>query len=147
MYTYTLQEALFICYKQSPDNARSVVFSQRANSPRLIEYNTLNECGIINNLIDHADGQEEPDSLRADKIYGEISKFKIMKFKKEIRSRISGYRYIFKQLTKRSSSQKLISYLMVPKNKSIEIVSLSDESDFVLIHYKKMSALDYDEQQ
>ncbi|GFU57569.1 hypothetical protein TNCV_3637291 [Trichonephila clavipes] len=56
--TYTLQDALFIRYKQSPDNTRSVVFSQRANSPRLIEDETLNDCGIINNLIDYVDGHK-----------------------------------------------------------------------------------------
>ncbi|GFT07690.1 kelch-like protein 10 [Trichonephila clavipes] len=41
-------------------------FSQRSNSPRLIEDETLNGCGIINNLIDYVDGQKGPDSLRAD---------------------------------------------------------------------------------
>ncbi|GFX14178.1 uncharacterized protein TNCV_1766721 [Trichonephila clavipes] len=70
MYIYTVQDALFICYKQSPDNARSVASSQRANSPRLIEDETLNDSGIISNLIDDVDGQEEPDSLRANEILG-----------------------------------------------------------------------------
>ncbi|PRD23848.1 UNVERIFIED_CONTAM: hypothetical protein NCL1_45296 [Trichonephila clavipes] len=46
MCIYTLQDALFICYKQSPDNARSVAFSQRANSPRLIEDKTLNDYAL-----------------------------------------------------------------------------------------------------
>ncbi|GFV50029.1 hypothetical protein TNCV_2354141 [Trichonephila clavipes] len=64
-----------------------------------------------------------------------------MKFQKELRSSISGYRDIYKQLTNQPSSQKLITYFMVTKSKSIEIVSSSDESDFELIHHKKMSAL------
>ncbi|GFX74625.1 uncharacterized protein TNCV_1158411 [Trichonephila clavipes] len=58
---------MFICYKQSPDNAYSVAFSQRSSSPRLIEDETFNDIDIINNLIDYEDGKEEPDSLRADK--------------------------------------------------------------------------------
>ncbi|GFS72753.1 uncharacterized protein TNCV_1421351 [Trichonephila clavipes] len=62
-----LQDALFICYKQSPDNAHSVAFSQRSSSPRLIEVETFNDSEIINNLIDYEDRQEEPDSLRVDK--------------------------------------------------------------------------------
>ncbi|GFV91744.1 uncharacterized protein TNCV_4763091 [Trichonephila clavipes] len=63
----TLQDALFICYKHSPDNAHSVVFSQRSNSPRFIEDETFNDSDIINNLMDYEDGREEQDSLRADK--------------------------------------------------------------------------------
>ncbi|GFW95821.1 uncharacterized protein TNCV_5023561 [Trichonephila clavipes] len=56
-----LQETLFICYKQSPDNnAHSVAFSQRSSSRRLIEDQTFNGYDIINNLIDYDDGQEEP---------------------------------------------------------------------------------------
>ncbi|GFW81070.1 hypothetical protein TNCV_4804381 [Trichonephila clavipes] len=43
------------------------------------------------------------------------------------------------------SSQKLITYFMVPKNKSIEIEYSSDGSDFELIHHRKMRDLDYDE--
>ncbi|GFY29844.1 actin [Trichonephila clavipes] len=43
------------------------------------------------------------------------------------------------------SSQKPITYFMVPKDKSIETVSSSDESDFELIHHRKMPALDYNE--
>ncbi|GFV65101.1 uncharacterized protein TNCV_2304081 [Trichonephila clavipes] len=67
IFQNTLQDALFICYKQSPDNAHSVAFSQRSSSTRLIEDETFNDSDIINNLIDYKDGQEEPDSLRADK--------------------------------------------------------------------------------
>ncbi|GFY19588.1 transposable element Tcb2 transposase [Trichonephila clavipes] len=63
----TLQDALLICYKQSPDNAHSVAFSQRSSSPRLIEEEPFNDGDIINNLIDYEDGQEEPDSLRPNK--------------------------------------------------------------------------------
>ncbi|GFS75325.1 uncharacterized protein TNCV_719861 [Trichonephila clavipes] len=63
----TLQEALFICYKQSPDNVHSVAFSQRSSSPLLIEDETFNDSDIINNLMDYEDRQEEPDSLRVDK--------------------------------------------------------------------------------
>ncbi|GFY14809.1 uncharacterized protein TNCV_648521 [Trichonephila clavipes] len=51
---------------QSPDNAHSVAFSQRFCSPHLIKDGTFNDNGVINNLIDYEDGQEEPDSLRTD---------------------------------------------------------------------------------
>ncbi|GFX42338.1 uncharacterized protein TNCV_110581 [Trichonephila clavipes] len=60
------QDALFICHKQSPDNAHSVAFYQRSNSPRLIEDETFNDSDIMNNLIGYEDGPEEPDSLRAE---------------------------------------------------------------------------------
>ncbi|GFU62185.1 hypothetical protein TNCV_2474161 [Trichonephila clavipes] len=63
---------------------------------------------------------------------------------KELRSCISGYRDIYKQLMRQSSSQKLNIDFMVPKNKSMENVSSSDESDFELTHHRKMRALDYD---
>ncbi|GFX20896.1 uncharacterized protein TNCV_79511 [Trichonephila clavipes] len=63
----TLQDAVCICYKQSPDNAHSVAFSQRSSSSRLIEDETFNDSDIFNNFIDYEDGQEKPDSLRADK--------------------------------------------------------------------------------
>ncbi|GFY12965.1 hypothetical protein TNCV_665311 [Trichonephila clavipes] len=55
----TLQDALFICYKQSLDNAHSVAFSQRSSSPRWIEDENFNDSDIINNLIDYEDGQED----------------------------------------------------------------------------------------
>ncbi|GFU82930.1 transposable element Tcb1 transposase [Trichonephila clavipes] len=42
----TLQDALFICYKQSPENVHSVAFSQRSSSLRLIEDETLNDRGV-----------------------------------------------------------------------------------------------------
>ncbi|GFT71291.1 uncharacterized protein TNCV_3002681 [Trichonephila clavipes] len=45
----------------------SVAFSQRSSSSRLIEDETFNDSDIINNLMDYEGGQEEPDSLRADK--------------------------------------------------------------------------------
>ncbi|GFV28755.1 uncharacterized protein TNCV_3987051 [Trichonephila clavipes] len=159
MYIHALQNAIFICNKQSPDNARSAAFPQRASSPRLIEDETFNDRDIFNNLIDYEEGQEL-DSSTADKIYTGIQlsnklekhflkidthSERSMKFEKEIQSCISGYRDIYKQLTNRPSSQNLITYFMVPKNKSIEIVSSSDESDFELIHHKEMSPLDYDE--
>ncbi|GFW17247.1 uncharacterized protein TNCV_1957181 [Trichonephila clavipes] len=154
----TLQDALIICYKQSPDNAHSVAFSQRF-SPRLIEDETFNNSDIINNLIYYEDGQEELDSLRADKnmhrdpAFQQIGKaFSLNRYqlrkeykiphKKGLQSCITGYRNIYNQLTIQPSSQKLIS--MLPKNKSIEIVPSSDESDFELIHYR---ALNYDEYQ
>ncbi|GFV92575.1 hypothetical protein TNCV_1374261 [Trichonephila clavipes] len=54
----TLKDALFICYKQSPDNAHSDAFSQRSSSPRLIEDETFNDSDIINSLINYEDGQE-----------------------------------------------------------------------------------------
>ncbi|GFV43698.1 uncharacterized protein TNCV_880241 [Trichonephila clavipes] len=58
---------MFICYKQSLDNAHSVAFSQHSSSAHLMEDQTANESDIIDNLIDSEDGQEEPDPLRADK--------------------------------------------------------------------------------
>ncbi|GFX82557.1 uncharacterized protein TNCV_2167051 [Trichonephila clavipes] len=134
MYIYIHQGALFICYKQSPEISRSVAFSQRANSQRLIEDDALNNCGIINNLKNYEDGREELDFLRADKIYAGIqlsnklgkhfhkidSNFeRSMPFQKELRSRISGYRDSCMQMANALSSQKLITYFMVPKNKSI----------------------------
>ncbi|CAK9810845.1 Tigger transposable element-derived protein 1 [Anthophora quadrimaculata] len=67
-----------------------------------------------------------------------------LKFQKELRSCIFGYRDVYKQLIKRLSSQKLITDFMVTKNKSI-VISSSDESDFEPIHHKKMHVLDYDE--
>ncbi|GFW12486.1 uncharacterized protein TNCV_817391 [Trichonephila clavipes] len=139
MYKYTFQDTLFICYKQSPDNAPSIDFSLRASGMHLIEDETLNDRYTINNLINYEDGQEEPDSLRADKIYILGSSFptnrkniflkqvpnseRSLKFQKELRSCISGYHDVYQQLTNRPSSQKIITYFMVPKNKSIEIVS------------------------
>ncbi|GFV69755.1 uncharacterized protein TNCV_1349081 [Trichonephila clavipes] len=67
MYVTPLKDNIFNCYKQSPDNARSVAFSQRSSSRRLIEAQTFNDSDIMNNLIDYENGQEEPDSLRVDK--------------------------------------------------------------------------------
>ncbi|GFX87289.1 uncharacterized protein TNCV_3820191 [Trichonephila clavipes] len=113
-------------------------------------------------LIDYEDGQEELDSLRSDKIYAgiQISKKsekhfpeidtnseRNLGFRKQLLLCISGYRYVHKQLTNRPSSQKLITYFMVSINKSIEIVSSSDENYFQLIHHRKMRDLDYDEYQ
>ncbi|GFW94558.1 uncharacterized protein TNCV_4245991 [Trichonephila clavipes] len=61
------EDALFICYEQSSDNAHSIAFSQRSSSPCLIEDETCHDSDIISNLINYQDGQGEPDSLRADK--------------------------------------------------------------------------------
>ncbi|GFT63588.1 hypothetical protein TNCV_870491 [Trichonephila clavipes] len=66
-YAMTLQDALFICYKQSPYNSYSDAFSQRSSSPRLIVEETCNDSDIMNILIDLEDGQEEPDYLKVDK--------------------------------------------------------------------------------
>ncbi|GFW85490.1 uncharacterized protein TNCV_145351 [Trichonephila clavipes] len=164
MYICTLQDALFIGYKQSLDNARSIVF-QRTGSTLLIEGETFNVSNIIKNLIDYEDGQE-PDILECIKymrnkpnkymcnISNKLGKHfrkkdtnseRNLKFQKELRSRISGYGDVHKQLTNRPSSQTLITYFTVPKNKSIETVSSSDDSDFEIIHHRKMLAMDYDE--
>ncbi|GFU19773.1 uncharacterized protein TNCV_3961161 [Trichonephila clavipes] len=67
MYIHTLQDALFIGYKQSLDNA--IAFSQRTSSTHLIGRNFQNDSDIINNLIDYEDRQGEPDSLRVGTIY------------------------------------------------------------------------------
>ncbi|GFT17363.1 uncharacterized protein TNCV_4806431 [Trichonephila clavipes] len=139
-------------------NARSIAFSQRSSSTHLIEDETSNDSDIIHNLIYYEDGHEEPDSLSVDTIYAGIqlsnksekhflkidtNSKRSLKFQKE--SCISGYRDVQKQLTNRSSPQKLTTYFMVPRNKSTEIVSSSDESDFELIHHRNVSALDCDE--
>ncbi|GFT92772.1 uncharacterized protein TNCV_739591 [Trichonephila clavipes] len=156
MYIHTLQDALFIGYEQPLDNARSIAFSQRISSTHFIEDETLNDCGIISNLIDYEDGYEEPNSLRADTIYAGIqlsnklekhflkidtNSERSLKFQKVLRSCISGYHAIHKLLTTRPSSQTLISYFMMLRNKSIEIISSGDESDFGLIHHRNMSVL------
>ncbi|XP_017756502.1 PREDICTED: tigger transposable element-derived protein 1-like [Eufriesea mexicana] len=124
-----------------------------------IEDETINDSDIINNLIICEDGQEEPDSMTADRIYAGIqlrSKLeehfvkigtnsgRSLKFQKELRSCISYYRDVYKQLTKRSSSLELITDFMVTKNKPIDIVSSSDESVFGPVHHKKMRVLYYD---
>ncbi|GFX87695.1 hypothetical protein TNCV_2465881 [Trichonephila clavipes] len=57
MYIYTLPDALFVCYKQSPDNPCSVASSQRASSPRWIEDDTFNGRDIINHWEVYEDGQ------------------------------------------------------------------------------------------
>ncbi|GFW91396.1 uncharacterized protein TNCV_3375621 [Trichonephila clavipes] len=72
---------------------------------RFIEVETANVRDIINSMIYYEDGQEEPDSLTADKIYARIqltnkSKKHFLKIdtnserssKKELRSCIPGYR-------------------------------------------------------
>ncbi|GFT12696.1 uncharacterized protein TNCV_5094611 [Trichonephila clavipes] len=152
MYIYTLQDALLIGYKHSLDNARSIAFSQRASSTHLIEDEIFIDNDIINNLVDFE--HEELDSLRADAIFAGIqlsnnsekhflkidtNSEKSLKFQKELRRCISGYREVHKQLTNQPSSQKFITYFLVPKNKLIEFESPSDESDIELIHHKKMS--------
>ncbi|GFU88123.1 hypothetical protein TNCV_1336921 [Trichonephila clavipes] len=53
-----LQDALFICYKQSPDNEHSVAFYRRSSSLHLIEDETFDDSDIINNLINYEDEQE-----------------------------------------------------------------------------------------
>ncbi|GFX72654.1 hypothetical protein TNCV_4062501 [Trichonephila clavipes] len=72
IYLYTLQESLFICYKQSFYDTRSFAFARHANSARLFEDETVNHNGIIDNLIVHEDGQKEPDSMTADEIYANV---------------------------------------------------------------------------
>ncbi|GFW93975.1 hypothetical protein TNCV_4812931 [Trichonephila clavipes] len=68
MYLHTPKDALFVGYKQSIDNARTIAFSQSTSSTHLIGEETFNDNDIINNLIDYEDGNEEMDSLRADTI-------------------------------------------------------------------------------
>ncbi|XP_050465078.1 tigger transposable element-derived protein 1-like, partial [Cataglyphis hispanica] len=100
----------------------------------MIEDQAVDDSDIINSLIDYENGQEEPESITADKIYAgiQISKklethfLKIdtnaerrLKFQKELRSCMSHYRDVYKQLTSQPSSQKLITDFMVPKNKPI----------------------------
>ncbi|GFV22349.1 uncharacterized protein TNCV_3924091 [Trichonephila clavipes] len=124
--------------RQSLDNARSVDFSQLTNSPRLIEDETFNDSDI-NNLIDYEDGQIEKYFLKI-YTYSERS----MEFQNELRSCISGYRDIYKQLNNQPSLPKRITYFMMQKNKSTESVPSSDKSDFELFHQRKMHVLDYD---
>ncbi|PRD27952.1 UNVERIFIED_CONTAM: hypothetical protein NCL1_33895 [Trichonephila clavipes] len=70
--TFVRNDALCIGYKQSLDNTCSIPFFERSSSTHLNEDETFNDNNIINNLIDNKDGQEEPDSSRADKIYAGI---------------------------------------------------------------------------
>ncbi|GFS76708.1 hypothetical protein TNCV_1622791 [Trichonephila clavipes] len=56
-----------------PPSDAGFAFSQRSSNQRLIADETFNESDIINNLIYYEDGQEEPDSLRADKNIQESS--------------------------------------------------------------------------
>jgi hypothetical protein len=126
----------------------------------MIEDQTVDDSDILNSAIDYENGEEEPESITANKIYENIQISKKLethflktdtngerrsKFQKELRSCMSHYRDLYKQLISRPSSQKLITDFMVPKNKSIEIQSSSDERDFQPIHHKKMRVLDYDE--
>ncbi|GFT02717.1 hypothetical protein TNCV_879341 [Trichonephila clavipes] len=46
MYIHTLQDALFIGYKHSLDNARSYAFSQRTSSTHWIEDESFNDSDI-----------------------------------------------------------------------------------------------------
>ncbi|GFX22626.1 uncharacterized protein TNCV_2993611 [Trichonephila clavipes] len=119
----------------------SIAFSQRCRSTLyLIEDKTFNDSDIINNLIDYEGGYEEPHffereynisgiqlSNESEKHFVKIDTYseRSLKFQKELRSCISGYRDVHN----RPSSQKFITYFMVQK-KSVEIVSSSDESDF-----------------
>ncbi|GFU69529.1 uncharacterized protein TNCV_1350891 [Trichonephila clavipes] len=102
-----LENALFVGYKQSHDNARSIDLSLPTNSTHMIEDETFNDSDIINNLIDYEDRQEEPDLLKANKIDSGIQicnksekHERSLKFQKELRSCISGYRDVYKQMTK-----------------------------------------------
>ncbi|GFV53164.1 hypothetical protein TNCV_3705351 [Trichonephila clavipes] len=65
MNIYAPKDDLFISYKLSVDNARSIDLSRRSSSTYLIEDETFNNSDIINNFIDYEDGPEEHDSLRA----------------------------------------------------------------------------------
>ncbi|GFU13948.1 uncharacterized protein TNCV_941121 [Trichonephila clavipes] len=137
-------------------HTHSVAFSKLASSPRFIEDEIFNDIDIITNLVDYEDGQK-PDSLRANKIFAgihlsnKLEKYfleidtnseRSLKFQKELRSCISSYRDVYIQHTNRPSPQKHFTYFILPKNKSIGIVSSSDESDLKLIPHRTMHALD-----
>ncbi|GFT45542.1 uncharacterized protein TNCV_3781581 [Trichonephila clavipes] len=108
--------------------------------------------------MDYENGQEEPDSFRKDKIYaGILLSYKLEKHLLKIdtnsersmtfqKSFDNAYLVIvtFTSNWPRPSSQKLL-LLYVAKNKSIEILLSSDESDFECIPHREMRALDYDE--
>ncbi|KAI4475097.1 hypothetical protein M0802_015287 [Mischocyttarus mexicanus] len=47
------------------------IFS-RSDLVEMIEDETVNDSGIINNLLNNEDQQEEPDSITKDKIYAGI---------------------------------------------------------------------------
>ncbi|GFU05563.1 uncharacterized protein TNCV_3291801 [Trichonephila clavipes] len=125
----------------------------------MIQEETANDSVIINNLMHNEDGQEVPDSTIANEIYAGIrlsnklekhflkidpDSKRSLKLQKDLRSSISDYREVYRQLTNQPLSQKLITDFMVPINKSVEIVS-SDESKFEPINRKKMRILDYSE--
>ncbi|GFV32279.1 uncharacterized protein TNCV_1675651 [Trichonephila clavipes] len=128
MYIHTLQDALFIGYKQSFVNARLIAFSQRTSSTHLIEGDCQYDSDIINNLIIYEDEREEPDTLRAVKLYAEFelsnkpeknflnidTNFeRNLKFQKELRSCISSYHNVHKQLTTDRRHKNLSPYFKV----------------------------------
>ncbi|GFX59765.1 hypothetical protein TNCV_1778041 [Trichonephila clavipes] len=67
----TSEEEIFIDFTSSEKLKGNFVINRSLNlgSLRLIEDETFNGSDIMNNLIDYEDEQEEPDSLRVDKIY------------------------------------------------------------------------------
>ncbi|GFU37869.1 uncharacterized protein TNCV_1063771 [Trichonephila clavipes] len=116
-----------IDYKQSLDNADSTFFYQPTSHTHLIEDETFNDGNIIRHFIDYEDGPEEPESFRVKKYMCKDSPFqqigkhflkidtnfeRCLKFQKDLRSCITGYRDVHKQLTNQPLSQKFIPYFM-----------------------------------
>ena len=129
---FSISVHLYIVRRCSPLGALFEGFDTFSENDlsEMIEDETVNDSDIINNLIDYEDGQEEPDSMTTDTIYAGIqlsnklekhflkidtNSERSLKFQNELRSCISGYRDVYKQLIKRPSSQKLITDFMVPK--------------------------------
>ncbi|PRD28784.1 UNVERIFIED_CONTAM: hypothetical protein NCL1_31385 [Trichonephila clavipes] len=118
------------------DKARNLIFFTTLHFPEYLQNKYVQG---VSHALDHLKSWDCGYQFR--KEYEISKRSSIM----HIECMHAGYRDIYKRLTNRPSSKKLFSYFMVPKNKSIEIVSSSDESDSELIHHRKMSALDYDE--
>ncbi|GFX73153.1 hypothetical protein TNCV_4502321 [Trichonephila clavipes] len=119
MYIHTLQDSLFIGHRQSLGNARSIAFSQCTSYTHLTEDETFNSSDIINHFMDYEDGQQERVDLREWIRYiyrgtnptnrksicfkNSTNPVRSLESPKELRSCISGYRNVHKQLTNRPS--------------------------------------------
>ncbi|KAI4482021.1 hypothetical protein M0804_009040 [Polistes exclamans] len=118
----------------------------------MIEDQAVDDSDIINSLIDYENGREELESITADKIYEgiQISKkletyfFKIdtnaercLIFQKELRSCMSHYRDVYKQLTSRPSSQKLITNFMEYFLRRV-LTALANLFPYIIPHFKEL---------
>ncbi|GFW57964.1 hypothetical protein TNCV_1419111 [Trichonephila clavipes] len=63
MHMHAFQDVLFIGYKQSLDNPRSIAFSQRTSNTHLIKDETFNDSNTVNDLKGYENGHEEPGGV------------------------------------------------------------------------------------